>query len=260
MTDITEIACISHGRTGSTYICRLLENVPNVLPLMEIFSNDKSYMPDEYYKQMYERFNCRYDADLVWNAHHRIHDFMNELDKIRQENNKDVTFYKIFPPSYHLLMEQIEDIIFKKPNTGMFVLTRNHLKIFVSLCKAQQINVWNRVDTTNTKIWFDKTYFMRQHEKYNSMYTCIKRLCEQYEKPYYVLTYEELFELPTAQQRFNLLQDKFKTWFNVELSQPENLENDFFKQDKNNLRNSVGNYDEMADFLKSQDLEYMLDE
>lgn len=248
---IDEICCISTGRTGTNYICDLLDSVDNIMSLREIFSHNRCYVPPYVDKILKEKINLSSDNLIVNYTHNHIRRFMEILREIQSECDKQYMFYKIFITSYHISIEQLENRFFKEnTNIGFLFITRDSIRTYVSLKKAQQLDIWDRIDTTNLKVTFEPEEFKRFCKTSNTLFNNIVSLCKKYNKSLLVLSYEEIFKIDTDIDRLRYIATKFDEAFNIKLNIPDTVKSRFFKQDSSDLKDAIINYEETVDFLK----------
>ena len=253
--EINEICCISMGRTGTNYLCSLLDSVNNIVSCREIFSFDKCYVPEYVENEIKKRLNLTNDKEVTKWAHEHIFKFMNILREIKIHNNKSYLFYKIFLCSWQLNYDQLEKNFMTNPNIGYFYLTRNYLSVYVSLKKAQQINCWNKINTSNVKIIFNPNEFNNYVKLYDDMFNKILKLCKKYDRKLLIITYEEMMNYESDIERLEFIRNKFMDKFGVKLELPEQISTKFFKQDNSDIKDSISNYNDFEKFVEQNNME-----
>lgn len=258
MNNYNEICCLSMGRTGTNYLCSLLDNVDNIVSMREIFSYDKCYIPEYIENKVKDKLNIISNEELVQYAHNYAADFMRLLRSIKEENKKDYMFYKIFLASWQINVGQLERVFFRNKSICFIFMTRNILNTFISLRKAQKLGKWNMCDTSDVKINFDANEFMKFYALYTSLYRVINNLSQKYNKKILIVPYEEFIKYDTDKERLLYISDKLNKEFGIKLNIPYEIKTSYFKQDRAKVEDSVSNYKFMKTFLEARDLDYLL--
>lgn len=257
-----EICCLSMGRTGTNYLCELMDNVNNAISLREIFNYDRAYMPNHIFEKVKAKLNLTYDHQMVIMAHEYANFFMDAIRAVAIDLNKEYIFYKIFMTSNNLTLEQLEEIVFMNENAHVIYLERNPLRVYISLIKAKKINIWGKVDTSNVLMTFNKQDFFDHFIKCERFNNRVKQLSQKFNKKILFITYEEITnEKLTDKERLDYFINKVNNFFNLNLESSNNinLENiTYFKQDNSKLEDSVKNYDEMINCINSFNMQYLL--
>ena len=256
---VDEIITISMGRTGTTYICKLLELCPNTLSLHEIYHKDHLFLPDDVKAYVKEYLQVKTDWDVMCANRFNTEKYIQAILYAKHKIGKEVVCYKVFPWSKHLDTSQLDKFFFPRQNTGYVLVDRNPLLSYISLYKALTIRKWECHDTTDIYIHFNSADFYRYYLEHQKLVADVNWLANKHDRPLLVLHYEDLFTLETDQEKFKYIQNRYEEVFGVKLEDPESIDLPFFKQDQSRLQDTMDNYGEMVEFLKSKNLEHLLD-
>ena len=246
------VTIIGHARTGSNYLCKLIEeSFPDVVSHYELFNKQMCHVNLNYKK----RLENHYKTDNL----HRVaannpNDF---LETVINLSDKDIISHKIFPE--HMTLENAKEIVTK--SRMCFVVKRNFIDVYISKKRAilmteTHSNPWIDVDTTNFKIDFNSDEFIKQKQEYDEWYRNMTNFLIAIGKPYTTLYYDEFHILDIKGQQ-ELIKEKMEQFINGEsLNLNVNrVEEVLKKQDKSlDYKTKINNYNDFMDFICNRGL------
>jgi len=246
------VTIIGHARTGSNYLCKLIEeSFPDVVSHYELFNKQKCHINLDYK----ENLESHYKTDkLHLVAARNPLEFMDTIIKL---SDKNIVSHKIFPE--HMTLENTKQIINK--SRMVFVVKRNFIDVYISkkraiLMSKTHSNPWIDVDTTNFKIDFNRDEFVRQKRDYDEWYRNITDYLITKGKPYNVLYYDEFHTLDIKGQQ-TFIKEKMEQFINGEcLNLNVNSVREVLKKQDNSLdyKTKLNNYSEFMDFICNRGL------
>lgn len=168
MSKSTKLVCLlATPRSGSSYLCDLLEHHPDVESHSELFHRQATYfgiphrprLESHFGQELRSELEDYRDERLVQYVHRRPADFLKSL---RDQSSKSALFFKLFPR--HLEFDTFRELILADVSIGKIIWKREPLAAFVSLKKAIAVKKWSHHDTSGLSVdlsarefvdWFD---------------------------------------------------------------------------------------------------------
>jgi len=186
---MNSIFIAAHARSGSTFLCRLMEKIKEVRVYLEIFHYHYDII--DYHLQgdlsvISEKMSLPADkkkarSELVF----RYLEFVGLLEQI---NPGKVIAFKVFPK--HLPDKVLADFV--RENRFIVLLRRNLLHSYISDVISVKIQEWGTVDTSQEKIEFSPTDFAAHVRGVMNYYRKINLLSEKSRQKLVTLDYETL--------------------------------------------------------------------
>lgn len=156
------LCIVAHARTGTNYLCNLLDSFRGVRCYKELFHPNAVFGLDDHEielarKKTWRRYRDIYSSSLVKYARGKPERFLRFLDGA-QKNGIEVLCFKIFPS--HLPWELIESDILSHDNTHFLFVKRNMLESFISFQKAKKVKKFSFIDTTEVKVSLRASEFL----------------------------------------------------------------------------------------------------
>ena len=185
------ICLIARGRTGSTYVADLLTKTGFVEYRGEVFHRRKTHgvTLDEVRLMFPDReigASLTDTPDLVRKNPERV---LAHFKKERAASIEAVCF-KVFPP--HLEVDRFSKCILEADDVTKVILDRSPIDSFISLSKAQQLQQWELVDTSELKIQLNAEHYVRWHHKQKKWLDEVIDVLESTGSKYSVLNYADL--------------------------------------------------------------------
>jgi LPS sulfotransferase NodH len=232
------IACME--RTGSTWLCRLLNSHPSILCHGEVFSPEVIG---------YARpLAARSALTGSWTLARReaeprafIEDVFADSGGHRAVGVKLLGWHQ-----RELVCELLADTGVRK-----VILRRlNHVHVFLSFQRSKILGKWHGVDYDGLRVRIDPDRLFGYVEMYDSIYDWIERTCAG--SPVHHVTYEELLSDPLRPDRIVEFLGLGPT--EVPLQVPD------LRQSRDSLRDAIINFDELTGALAGTMLEGELSE
>ena len=248
------IVIVATERTGTNYLCALLNQHPQIAAYYEIFSNVAVMMSDAQVKTLCKiqgwSFANRSDPKLIkqFEASH-----VQIVELIRQELSvrKRICSFKIF--QNHLPPKALAQLIV---DYEVIIVTRRIIDTYISFVKAVETDDWLKRDTTQIKptLSIDDfvTWYCERHRYYQ---TCASQYLAAHHKKVEVLEYEE-FTRGTNIENLNFVCQKISAAIGVCLDMFDSeIELKIWKQDQNpSVKSKVSNWSEFEAQLKEKGL------
>lgn len=243
------VTIIGHARTGSNYLCKLIEeSFPDVASHYELFNKQMCHMNSNYKDTLESHFKT---DKLHLLADRNPLEFM---DTVLNLSDKNIVSHKIFPE--HMTMDNAQKIIDK--SRMVFIVKRNFIDVYISKKRALKMlethsNPWIDVDTTNFKIDFNEDEFIKQKKIYEEWYRTITEYLIIRGKPYTTLYYDEFHILDIEGQQ-QLIKEKMEQFIDGNLS--VNKVEQVLKQQDSSLdyKTKLNNYNDFLDFVCNRGL------
>jgi len=246
------VTIIGHARTGSNYLCKLIEeSFPDVASHYELFNKQMCHINSNYK----DRLISHYNTDKL----HLLADSnpIEFMDTVINLSDKNIVSHKIFPE--HMTLENAKKMIDK--SRMVFLVKRNFIDVYISKKRALLMtkthsNPWIDVDTTDFKIDFNKDEFINQKRDYDEWYRNITDYLITKGKPYNVLYYDEFHILDIKGQQV-LIKEKLEQFIdgkclNLTVTEVEHV---LKKQDKSlDYKTKLNNYSEFMDYICNRGL------
>jgi len=246
------VTIIGHARTGSNYLCKLIEeSFPDIVSHYELFNKQECHINLNYK----DKLELHYNTDKLHSVAHETP--LEFLDTVINLSDKKIVSHKIFPE--HMTLDTAKKIVDK--SKMIFVVKRNFIDVYISKKRAilmleNHSNPWINVDTTNLKIDFDKEEFITQKNIYEEWYRIMTECLITRGKPYCVLYYDEFHTLDIKGQQ-TFIKEKMEQFINGEclnLTVTE-VEHVLKQQDSSlDYKTKLNNYSEFMDFICNRGL------
>lgn len=245
------ITIITHARSGSNYLCNLIEkSFDNINSNYEIFNKQKCYINEKNINKILKEYNLENSNDLNLLVHKNPLNFLENVIKL---SNEPIISHKIF--SEHLDFNYINLIINK--SDFLIILKRKFIDIYISKKRAIEMqkyhdNPWININTTDYKIDFDKNEYENQLNNYNDWFKKINKTIKLNNKNYVIIDYDRFFNL-NIEDQINLINKELsKSIPNYLLNYIEiNKNNLLQKQDKSNdYITKINNYKDFFNYFK----------
>ena len=241
------ITIVSYARTGSNYLCKLIEeSFPNIVSHYELFNKQKCHI-NEYYKEILEE---HYKTPYL----HEIADKnpIEFLDTVIDKCEKFVLSHKIFPE--HLDLNDAFKIVDK--SDFVFINKRSFIDVYISKKRALKMlethsNPWIEVDTTGFKIDFDGDEFLREARIYNKWFMDVTEYIVKSGKPYTIINYD-CFHSKDEESQQDFLKEKLGESIPEEFLDFNTNIYTLNKQDTSlDYSTKINNYAEFIEFISS---------
>ena len=233
------IIILSFARTGSNYISSLLAN------------NNKERI--KFISEPFHPEGCiglsQQDAIILGNKYNLEVDHFSDLNLVKEIHNKPTSLifkvhkhlmkneeyfmFKVFHD--HLNISQLKELL-KFPFNKIFILKRRPIDMFISLCKAQKLNKFYKIDTTDLGIKIDLKRFLKYHFTIKKWYAIYKKLSLKHKGKIDIIDYDEFTGFNEV-ETYHILKNKL-TSIGINLNPDFNTSSEFFKQDKELLYSS----------------------
>ena len=260
----TSVAWISLPRTGTNYLCELLQNHHRIESHYEIFHKHKFYaMNRQTVVNLINRkhstsFSNYRDPNLIkW-----IHSNPYELLKILKEISRGNYFsFKIFPGQ--LKQSLVRETIINDSSIKKILVKRNLLDVYVSRGIAMELKKWGHTDTSKMKLEINFDEFLKWFNWVNQWYRLFEDGLTSVGQNFSVITYRSLHSRESDKDKFIYLINFLRTvGINLELqSIVDNVRNDipYKKQDRrSNIADKILNYQEFEKKTHNAGLEHLL--
>lgn len=262
------IAILANPRTGTNYLCDLIDRFDEVDSLYEIYSKDAVYIGKNKHlrRDIIDYINREYNLKINGCSDPSFVDFASRnpqtlLEIIAKKSKCQYVSFKVF--NYHLSREKWKKLILQNKQIIKIIVKRNLLDAYVSERIAFDINRWTMSDTSKVRIEFDENHFVKwlsiQNKYYNFLETELAKSNQIINK----LKYETLHSYQNNKEKFQYLFNFFRSLgLDIDLN---NLSNKNLseklreKQDKRrSILEKVSNPEVLLDTLKNNDLEFLL--
>ncbi len=257
------LVLISIPRTGTNFLCSLLNYHPLITSYYEIFHPKKFYSgyqnnPEGIIEQINQKYSVNFlnseDIKLInW-----IHNNPTKLiDTLVNFNLKQYVSFKLFPD--HLNCSTIESAIIKNRNMKKILVKRNLLATYFSHEIAIKTNKWNNFDTSEIRVSLSVEKFAKWVNWAEQWYDIFENNSSLEKKECFVINYEDIHAHKTNTDKLIYL-DHFLKNIGLELDTEYQLPNLKYtkimkKQDtRNNLKNKIINYQEFIEKAKDKGL------
>jgi LPS sulfotransferase NodH len=165
---------IAHARSGSTLLCRKLEQYCQAKVHMEIFHQNlgviRRYLGDQA-DAVLGKFPGDTDAEIRdYIATHP----MELLDSVSASDEGGTFIIKVFPG--HLKPEYLKQVI--EGSSGVILLHRNLLHSYISNVIAREKKVWGGKDTSQDFVHFDSEEMLREVKPILNFYRMANTMLE----------------------------------------------------------------------------------
>ena len=196
------VCILAVGRSGTNHLATLLDSVPEIDSRRELFNPRQSYhMRREELAELAHR--TRADFPLSSQSRKAVRVICRRPDLVMDclvdhlRPQKRVLSFKVL--SSQLSVRQIRNAILKRPDTLVVFLRRRPIDSFISRRKAQALQRWTKVDTTDLKIEIDAADFLKWWRRSARWYRRLEAACWRMGKPVHYLSYEDDIDIAPEQ-------------------------------------------------------------
>ncbi len=240
---------MGHARTGSNYLCKLIEeSFKDVESQYELFNRKTCHLNETSKQKVCAHFKL--DTEKLSDISHK--DPIDFLNTIIELTDKSVFSHKVFPE--HLDFSEALKIVDK--SDFLFIVKRNFIDVYISKKRAIKMmesydNPWVSIDTTGYKIDFDRDEYLQQEYIFNEWYIKLLEYIEKKNKLFSIIDYSHFHSLSVTNQ-----QDLIKSELGrkipkcyLSITDDVSLLN---KQDKSlDYSTKINNYEEFMEFFIS---------
>ena len=184
-----QILIAAHARSGSTFLCRLLKEMPEFQVYLEIFHFHLSVIQQHLhgdYETLKDQLGLSNDessarTEIVC----RCRDYLQLLSDMYPEKH---LVFKIFPK--HLPHHRLKEVI--SGSDVIIILRRNLLHSYISNVISHQTNKWEQFDTSNHKITFNERDFMNHVRSVVSFNHEVLQIARGIGKNPHIIDYESI--------------------------------------------------------------------
>jgi len=247
------ILIAAHARSGSTYLCRLLEQIRQIKVYFEIFHFQLDVI-EQHLKGDYRRIAEILDLseDPAVARPQIVDQAAKYIQTLAQLNPERTLAFKVFPG--HLPANKLKPILCGAEL--LILLRRNSLHSYISNLIATKTNHWGWHDTSENKVQFDPAKFDQHRGNISGFNNFVRDVAESEGVKFLTLDYETLAYgdlLPTAMA--DVLSAQLDKVFTC-----APREHTSRKQDKRvDALQKVSNPPDMLKHLRKRDLERLLD-
>ncbi len=194
---INRVCLISNPRTGSNRVCEIVGSMPSVCMRYEIFHSENAWgvsAEDIEYINLHNStaFEIQNHSNQAQFTDYRRTcpaEFLNLLSRHDQQAGSQYFFFKLF--DHHLTFDRFLKLS-KSGHIQFVFLTRGTIDMYISALKANEVNQFSRVDTTNIMPRVSVENFLsfqQEHVRwYSSAYVVARQVCDPI-----IVRYEDIF-------------------------------------------------------------------
>jgi hypothetical protein len=199
----TRFCIVTMGRTGSTFLRSLLDAVPNVACLGEIFHGERPYV---------QSFDPAPELDVT--AEERDRDplaYLSQLEQLtfKRLPNRTLFGFKLFIVHNATVLHHV----IAEPTCRLVVLgRRNALAQYSSTRVAQETGVWSPragAQVPDANVRFDENDFVAFADRMSSLYEEVFELLRARDEPYFSLDYLDVKDESVLRSLFDFLGVEF---------------------------------------------------
>ncbi len=226
------IAC--QPRTGSNWLCTLLQSHPQILCHHEVFH------PDEIYYAVGHRDGRLAHLGTPRERDHDPHGFLEQL--WREDFGRSVVGIKLLDgQAPELLARLLADTGVRK----LLLRRQSRVRAYVSLLRARETGFWARTPYDGVAVHVEAVDLLEFARRYDAYYAGLRAATRS--QPALEVVYEELQRDPRVLARV-------LEFLGVDSSQVQ-LSTSITRQSSDSLREAIGNFDELAQALRGSTLE-----
>lgn len=236
------IVIVGEARSGTSYFYGALDRYKGVCSHSDLFDPVDIHVNQKHKKLINETtFELRKEDPLAF------------FDKILLISKGRFISHKMLLSHMNesVMGRELYEAVVKRSNLVLF-LTRNGIDRYISNLKAQKIQSWAHIDTTNIKIEFDIYNYedIRENNEINTYY--IKDFCQIHSLKIVEIKYDEFFKLNEDEREIfltNILEEAFSEKFQIN----KTIVNYFTKQDlSTSYADKIENYEEVKDYIEKE--------
>jgi len=195
--NVKKIIIVSHPRSGSSYLNRLLSNFNRTKIVMEPFHQNPDVSSAHIKAATYNKY-ADFIAELE-NSNHTVYDYGHSnpvefVDMIANHSDCDYLSVKIFPG--HLSREKLEQLLASA--AVVIFLRRNPLHSYISVKIAHKLAVWGGRDTSDIKISIDEASYIKWNNDNWLFMEASKAIVKEHNVAHIDLQYEQLLNMDVA--------------------------------------------------------------
>ena len=257
------IAWIAIPRTGTNFLCSLLNHHPLITSYYEIFHPLKFYAgfhnnPEAIIKHMNQQYLLNFSDTEDTNLIKWIHDNPTQLINILTDlSSEKYISFKLFPN--HLKDSQIKLAIIKNKNIKKILVKRNLLDAYTSHEIALKTNQWNNFNTSEIHISLSVEKFAKWIKWAKQWYDFFENSSYLKKNEYFIINYEDIHAHKTNTDKL-IYVDNFLKSIGIKIKQNYQIPNIdslkmMKKQDtRKNLAEKITNYQEFTKELENRGL------
>lgn len=192
LSDDNVFMIAAHARSGSTYLCQLIDNIVDINVYLEIFHFKldiiKTHLDDHYDLVAKELDLPSNDKEARAKLVHSNKEYLQVLKRLNP--NKAIAF-KVFPK--HLPSHRLDEVI--GGSKFIVVLRRNLLHSYISNTIANKLQNWGGVDTSQEKIYFSTCDFQKHVDVILEFYDSVSAFALKHNKKVMYLDHEKIVSL-----------------------------------------------------------------
>ncbi len=252
---VKKIILVSHPRSGSSYVNRLLGNFDKINIVMEPFhqyedvstAHVRAILSNKYADFISHLKHL--NTSLYEYAHNKPKEF---IELIGDHTECEYLALKIFPD--HLSDEKLEALL--ASSSVVIFLRRNPLHSYISSRIANQFEIWGGKDTSKIKVSIDEESYIKWNNRNWSFLEKAKTIVKQHELEYFDLKYETLLDPDKAIKHIGYLLKAH----HINAQPKSNLAMGSKKQDqRESALDKVSNIDELHQLTKKFKIERLID-
>lgn len=259
---------LSIPRTGSNFICNVIDNFQEFEFFFEVFHHKKVFIRPKrkseivrYISSVCQNNNFRISGDrinekeLVELAHADPGLFFNAIKNTKK--NKYFGF-KVF--RNHLSIKEIDSLFIRDKSIFKLILKRNLLDAYASDRIASTISKYVRAGTSNIQVEFEEGHFLKWLKNTQRYYKTLEDYSRLFPDSFANLTYEEINQFNNNGEKICFIADYLRNC-GFDLSLKQDLKNIDLpnKQDmRKNTFERFKNPDDLKRSLYKHQLQYLL--
>lgn len=214
MSSRTKLVClIAAPRTGSSYICDLLDNHPDVESHSELFHREATFIGVRHRDRVVKLLRHKAEIDFDDYRDQRLVEFAHRepqhlIQQLQQASSASVLFFKLFPR--HLDSAEFERTILRNSSIAKLILDRDRLATFVSLRKAVEKQQWSHSDTSQQQVRIDAHAYARWWKETQAWYDQCRDSLRDASQPFEEMSYESLTSGPDLESHLDFVVESLR--------------------------------------------------
>ncbi len=250
-------------RSGSNFLCTMLNNHPDIICHNEIFNPKKIFYSKDFH-ELYSAGKSISREDLVrgkiglGSKRERNYSPEKFLMKIWHYNyGNNAVGFNLFPTHVpNMANSLLKDREVKK----ILLIRQNKIRCYVSRAIARKTNSWSnysnssssRKKSKTTKVYVNANSLLKWSQKYDRYFASLRQTMTDFNQPFIEVKYEDLIDVNSDIHKINLL--KFiEVPVKLDKLQPLNK-----KQNSSDLSEIIINFSELKNKLSGTQLEPLL--
>jgi len=188
-------------RTGTNYLCSVLNRFSGIEGRFEIFHPNRSYSMHpvellELSRLLGKRFVASpEDPEAVRTIRSHPELALECILRLMPPSKRLLTF-KVF--SHHLTAAQVTEAIVARPDAMIVFVRRRPVEAYISHQKALALGKWSQIDTTDLEIRISAENFLQWWQQAADWYLSLEAACWAYGKRFNRLSYERDIDIAPA--------------------------------------------------------------